>query len=136
MLKPRRLLRQCLCASVRLRKFRIGDGQRPQQHPLHFGQRSWPRLDVVAPLERRLPQFLAQHRRVDAQLLRGVGGKLVPRQLLRHAPDVRQQKVHRLHLLLRAGAGKHLPRPLDQVIGLPPRPAQRFLVRPPRPARE
>ncbi len=40
----------------------------------------------------------------------------------------RQQKVHRLHLLLRARPGKLHSRPLNQIVGLPPRPAQRFLI--------
>ena len=80
-------------------------------------------FDVVAAAERGLAQLLAQHGRVDAQLLRGVGGKLVAGQLLRHAADVRQQEVHGLHLLLRAGAGKQLPRALDQVVGLAARAA-------------
>ena len=82
----------------------------------------------ISPPQRRLPQLLAQHCRIDSQLLRRVRGKLLPRQLLRHAPDVRQQKIHRLHLLLGAGSGKQRPRPLNQVIGLPPRLANRFLV--------
>ena len=40
----------------------------------------------------------------------------------------RQQEVHGLQLLLRAGAGKRLPGALDQVIGLPARAAQRRRV--------
>ena len=94
-----------------------------------------PNLDVVPPPQRRLPQLLAHDRRVDPQLLRRVGGKLVPRQLFRHAPDMRQQVVHGLHLLLRAGARKHLPRPLDQVVGLAAAPRAPPRCRPPRPAR-
>jgi hypothetical protein len=38
--------------------------------------------------------------------LRGVGGELIARQLLWHAPDVRQEVVHLLYLLLGASAGK------------------------------
>ena len=102
--------------------------KRPQQHLFHLGQGRRAHLDAVPPLERRLAQFLAQHRRIDSQLLRRIGGKLVPRQLLRHSPDVRQQEVHRLHLLLRARSGKHLPRPLDQVVGLRARPAHRLRI--------
>ena len=78
---------------------------------------------MVATAQRGLAQFFAQDGRVDAQLLRGVGGKLVAGELLRHAPNVRQQKVHRLLLLLRAGAGKGCPSALDKVIGLAPRAA-------------
>ncbi len=104
------------------------NGQSPQQHPLDLSQRRGSRLDVVPAPERGLAQLLAQHGGIDAQLLRSVGGKLVPRQFLRHAADVRQQVIHGLHLLLRAGAGKHLPRALDQVIGLAARAAQRLRV--------
>jgi hypothetical protein len=46
---------------------------------------------VILALERGLANLLAQHRRIDAQLLRRVVGKLVALQLLRNAPDVRQQ---------------------------------------------
>ena len=121
---PYRLDRQPAC----LLMLRIGNGQRPQQHPLHFRQRRRPALHALPSLQRRLPQFFPQHRRIDPQLLRRVHRELVPRQLLRHAPNVRQQIIHRLHLLLRAGAWEQLPRPLDQVIGLPPRAADRLLV--------
>ena len=54
--------------------------------------------------------------------------ELVAGELFRHTANVRQQEVHRLHLLLGAGAGEGQPRPLDQVVGLPPRAAQRRRV--------
>ena len=123
------MLQDCVGGqSPRLLVVGIVDGQRSQQHPLHLGQGRGAHLDVVPPLERGLAQFLAQHRGVDAELLRRIGGKLVAGQLLRHAPDVRQQEVHGLHLLLRARAGKHLPRPLDQVVGLAARAANRLRI--------
>ena len=55
MLKPRGLLCQSPCGQpARLLELRIVDGQRPQQHPLDFGQRRRPRLNVVAPAQRGL----------------------------------------------------------------------------------
>ena len=47
----------------------------------------------------------SRRRIVDPQLLRGIRGKLIPHQLLRNAPDMRQQVVHRLQLLLRRAPG-------------------------------
>ncbi len=50
-------------------------------------------------------------------------GELVAGKLLWHAADVRQKVVHGLDLLLGAGAGKHLPGALDEVVGLAARAA-------------
>ena len=125
MLKPRGLLGQRLCGqSPRALELRIVDGQGAEQHPLDLGERRGPRFDVVAAAERGLAQLLAQHGRVDAQLLRGVGGKLVAGELLRQAANVRQQVVHGLYLLLGAGAGEEQPGALDEVIGLAARAAE------------
>jgi hypothetical protein len=106
-------------------RFELGvvDGQGAEQDALDLGERGGPSLDVVAAAERGLAQFFAQNGRVDAQLLRGVGGELVAGQLLRHAADVGQQVVHGLDLLLGAGAGEHLPGALDEVVGLAARAA-------------
>ena len=102
----------------------VGDGQGAEQDPLDLGERCGAGFDVVAAAERGLAQLFAQDGGVDAQLLRGVGGKLVAGELLRHAADVRQQEVHGLDLLLGAGAGKRWPGALDEVVGLAARAAQ------------
>ena len=101
----------------------VGDGEGAEQDPLDFSEGGGASFDVVAAAESGLAQLFAQDGRVDAQLLRGVGGKLVAGQLLRHAADVRQQEVHGLDLLLGAGAGEHLPGALDEVVGLAARAA-------------
>ena len=80
--KPLRLLRYRVSRQpARLLVLRIGDRERPQQHPLHLSQGRGANLDVIPTPQRRLPQFLAQHGRIDAQLLRGVHGKLVAHEL-------------------------------------------------------
>ena len=49
--------------------------------------------DLVAAFARRLPELLSHQRRVNADLLRCIGGKFVAHDAIGHAPDMRQQVV-------------------------------------------
>jgi hypothetical protein len=92
----------------------FGQHQRAQQDALRLGER----LDPVRghrghPMRCRLLQLFAHEGGVDAEFIGRVLRKLVALDRMRHAADVRQQEVHRVHLGLRGAAGKLLARALD-----------------------
>ena len=61
-------------------------------------------------------EFLAQHRRIDAQFLRDLMSKLIANDAARNALDVWKQIIQRLHLALGAADGKLGAGALNQVI--------------------
>ena len=78
MLKPGRLLDDGLGGkAARVFAFGVGDGQGAEQDTLHFCKDAGFNFDVVAATQRGLANLFSENSRVDAELLRGVVGKLV-----------------------------------------------------------
>src|SRR6185437_11960438 len=97
----------------------FGKDERAEQDALGF--RDWfgaVRGDAFGALRGGLLEFLAHEGGVDAELVGGIVGKLAAADGMRHASNVRQQEVQRLHLGLGGVAGEELARALDEVVGV------------------
>src|ERR1700723_2962907 len=73
-------------------------------------------------------QFLSQHCRVNAQLLRDLLAQLVTHDPTRHPLDVWQQVVDRLQLTFGAAHRKMTSRPVDQIVEILLRVLERLAV--------